>query len=183
MKVINIQRSVDENHVSEVVHPVVRTKMFARKNAIERQNKGDSAFWSMFVRLLFAWRTHCISSFEAFLGASEGLNQRKFITLNNRMLEESAKSDAGETAPMVVRPALLELAIESVPAIDLENKQQLVNSLLEIVHRSEVALVDSSQGKQPTVQTEETLKVMIINAPNAFDAQSIAKLFRASNIT
>lgn len=174
---MNIQRFVSNGDMP-AVQSSEQTKALTRMDIIKRQEISAGAYWRSFVLLLFALPYRLMDSFGGFLRASRLLNQKNLARRNIRLLEDSANGGERETALAVVRPALLELAIESVPAIDLGSQQQLAWSLFEVMDKTDRRIVDSLWERQLVSQVAETREVTIISTSRALDAQTIAQLFR-----
>lgn len=98
-----------------------------------------------------------------------------------RVMEEIALYDGSptETAMVVARPSLLQLVTDHVPAIDLDNRHQLMRAIFEMLKRPDgVEAEPTSTAIQPQAHIPPT-PVTIVDLPTSRDTEGLRNLFLA----
>ncbi len=99
-----------------------------------------------------------------------------------RLTEDSNSSLITETSLVVSRPSLLQLVTDSVPAIDLDNRQRLMHSIVEMIRQTEDIVPDGSNTAiQPSQPTTSSL-VTIVEPPIISDAHTLRHLFQPKKL-
>lgn len=87
---------------------------------------------------------------------------------------EGASSD---TAMVLARPSLIQLVTETVPAVDLDNRHQLMRAIFEMVKHPERIEPESSTTALQTQKRVAPPAVTVVDLPTSKDARGLRDLF------
>ncbi|MFN8445844.1 MAG: hypothetical protein U0175_33950 [Caldilineaceae bacterium] len=180
---MNPQRFCDQDAIDEVRSSVAAIRSLAydalhEQGEIQPQPAIRDHFYTILAHTnrIFALLGEAVSApaFRKSTAARLPNPPPTYRVMDDVVRYEGASTD---TAMVLARPSLIQLVTETVPAVDLDNRHQLMRAIFEMVERSERIEHESSTTALQTQNRVAPPPVTVVDLPSSRDARGLRDLF------